>query len=90
MLTTSEVCERAKVTRQTLSRWCRAGLCPAPVKLGPRCLRFRREAIDNWLSAGGVRSHVAGVVGFDSAWLPGDDRMADAETAAEVASDETE
>lgn len=84
MLTTSQVCERAKVTRQTLARWCRAGLCPAPKKLGKRTLRFRKSDIDNWLSSGGVRLHQSGAVPFQSAWIP-DEPMADTETLAEVA-----
>lgn len=83
MLTTSQVCERAQVTRQTIARWVRMGLMPAPVRLGPRALRFRKSDIEGWLSSGGVRLHQSGLMPSLSAWIP-DEPMVDAETLAAI------
>jgi predicted DNA-binding transcriptional regulator AlpA len=80
MLTVQAVCDMAGVTRPTLARWIRLGLCPQPLKLGQRCLRFREGDIATWLGSGAVRGHVAGVVGFESAWVP--DPPTDAELQA--------
>lgn len=82
-MTVAEVCGAAKVCRATLGRWAKMGLCPSPVKLGPRCLRFRRADIEAWLCNGGVRLHQSGVVPFLSTWLP-DEPMATPETLAEL------
>lgn len=44
--TAPEVCERFKVSRGTLQRWIKAGFFPAPVKIGPRTIRFRSVDLD--------------------------------------------
>ncbi len=69
-LTVPEVCVLARISRPTLARWIRSGLSPAPVKLGPRSLRFSRAAIEQWLATGAVQFRQSGVVPFLSAWLP--------------------
>ncbi len=37
------------ITIATLDRWAKKGICPAPIKLGPRLVRYRRSEILAWL-----------------------------------------
>jgi excisionase family DNA binding protein len=50
LLTTSEVCERLRVTRQTVWRWRKAGLLPAIVIGGT--VRFKAVDVDALLLPG--------------------------------------
>jgi len=49
-MTSDEVAARAKVTVRTLRNWAKAGIGPAPVKLGPRVVRYRKDEVDAWLA----------------------------------------
>ena len=44
-----EVCERIGVKRTTIWKWCKAGIFPAPVQLGPRAVGWRVKAVDDWV-----------------------------------------
>ena len=50
-LTATEVCERlpVSVSVQTLRRWRKAKLFPAPYRIGGRRVAFREEDIAEWL-----------------------------------------
>lgn len=37
---------------RTWWRWSRSGIAPAPVKIGASAVRFRRDEILDWISAG--------------------------------------
>jgi predicted DNA-binding transcriptional regulator AlpA len=48
-LTAAQVCDRLQVCRETMDRMVRAGLLPAPIKLGPgrnSPIRFETEALN--------------------------------------------
>ena len=51
LLTTDQVCDSLQITRQTLAAWVGHGVFPAPLRIGPRSLRWRRDAIERWLRA---------------------------------------
>jgi len=87
MMSVADVCESAGVTRQTIARWVRRGIMPSPVRLGPRCVRWPRDVIEQWLRNGAVRVHASPIGPLASTWLP-DEPMADSETLAAL--DETE
>jgi excisionase family DNA binding protein len=50
LLTTSEVCAIARVTRDTVARWARTGQLPVAFKLPGGQFRFRRSDVDRLLA----------------------------------------
>ena len=38
-----------QVSRRTLDRWVRDGVCPKPIWLSPGCVRFRESDVLEWL-----------------------------------------
>ena len=38
------------VSRATLYKWLRSGVFPAPVRLGPRAVGWRRPDVERWLA----------------------------------------
>jgi len=65
MLTGPQVAQRLGVHRVTLQRWIRAGLFPAPVRIGPRTVRFREADIEA-IEKSGLPSSCTG--GMESGW----------------------
>ena len=51
LLTTDDLVSSLRITRQTLAAWVAHGTFPAPLRIGPRSLRWRRDAIERWLRA---------------------------------------
>jgi prophage regulatory protein len=49
LMTRAEVLALMRVSAPTLKRWVRAGVFPAPLKVGPNTLRWRRSEIDDHL-----------------------------------------
>jgi excisionase family DNA binding protein len=50
ILTTKELCERLKISRQGLQQWRDKGLMPQPLKPpGGRTIRWRWSDIEAWL-----------------------------------------
>ena len=52
LLTIPELCDRWKITRQTLARWARLGIAPPAICLGPRCTRYRADDVEAFEAAG--------------------------------------
>ena len=79
LLTTSEVCEGFRISRDTLQRWVRLGIAPRPVQLGPRCLRFRRTEIEAMEMRGGslAAAERFGCGGRAAFWSPEIDKQPD-------------
>ena len=50
LITMAEICDLYQVTRYTVRRWCKAGLLPAPLRIG-RSLRWRPDQIEAALKA---------------------------------------
>lgn len=51
ILTTKELCQRLKISRQGLQKWRDKGLMPLPLKApGGRTIRWRWSEIEAWLS----------------------------------------
>ena len=50
MLRKAEVLSRCGVSYTTVWRWVRSGRFPAPVKIGPRAVRWRESEIEAWLA----------------------------------------
>ena len=46
LLRRAEVCEELAISTATLYRRLKDGTIPEPVRLGPRCSRWRQEEID--------------------------------------------
>lgn len=62
LLRKAAVAARCDVHFATLDRWIKAGLFPAPTRLGPKTLVWRTSTVATWLAArereataGGVR-----------------------------------
>lgn len=51
LLTQREVAEMLKVAVRTLERWRQDGSGPPFVRVGPRAIRYRRTAVEQWLEA---------------------------------------
>jgi excisionase family DNA binding protein len=53
-LTIADLAAMLRVDRRTVERWASSGRIPtsARVQLGPRAVRYRREAIEQWIAAG--------------------------------------
>jgi len=49
LLTTAEVAGLLHCHERTLRRWCKAGVVPAPVRVGS-VVRWRRAEIEKWMS----------------------------------------
>ena len=49
LLTMKEVVIFTGLSRASVYRRVRDGSFPKPVQVGPRCVRFRREEVENWL-----------------------------------------
>ena len=47
-LTCKEVLARYKLYRSTMYRWIKDGLFPAPIQLGPRCVRWKLADLEKW------------------------------------------
>lgn len=54
LMTSAEVSERLRVSRSTLERWRFEGRAPAPIKLGPRTVRYRRSDVDRLVGSADV------------------------------------
>lgn len=52
LLDKSELCKLLRVGVETIERLEQEGRIPAPVKLGPRTKRWRRDEISAWIEAG--------------------------------------
>ena len=50
LLDYDDVASLCDVSTQTLRRWWRQGLMPAPRRFGRRLVRWRREVIEQWIS----------------------------------------
>lgn len=46
-LTDKQLADRWSVSRDTIWRWKRAGLIPAPIKIGPNTTRWKLEEIED-------------------------------------------
>ena len=51
LLTAEQVAELLSVHVMTVRKWADAGRLPPPVRIGPRAVRWRSEAIDRWVDA---------------------------------------
>ena len=51
ILRPAEVAETLGVHRSTLWRWRQRGDFPAPLRLGPNAVGFRRSAIEAWIES---------------------------------------
>ena len=51
LLTVNDLVSTLRITRQTLAAWVAHGTFPAPLRVGPRSLRWRRNDIERWLRA---------------------------------------
>ena len=51
LLTVDDLVSSLRITRQTLAAWVGHGTFPAPLRIGPRSVRWRRDAIERWLRA---------------------------------------
>ena len=60
LLTRQDVERRFRIARTTVYRLMRAGEFPAPIRIGPRAVRWRASELDEWL-AGRPRSHGDGI-----------------------------
>ena len=49
LLRQRDVLDLLQVSRATLTNWRKDGNFPAPRKLGPRVLAWRREDVDAWI-----------------------------------------
>ena len=47
-LSERQLCARLGVSRTTLWRWMKDGHLPHSVQIGPRCVRWRLEDIEQW------------------------------------------
>jgi len=54
-LTTTDICNLYQITRFTVRRWVRAGLLPAPIRMG-RALRWNPEEIEAALKTAAERN----------------------------------
>ena len=57
LLTLRQVQERCQLGKSTVYRWVLQGSFPAPVKLGPKSIRWKSGDVDGWIAglpAGGV------------------------------------
>lgn len=50
VLRRKEVERITSVSRSTLYAWCRRGLFPRPIQLGPRAVGWRAEEVHAWLA----------------------------------------
>ena len=51
LLRKDEVCQRLKISEPTLYRRVRDGDVPAPLRIGPRCSRWRADEIDEFVES---------------------------------------
>ena len=49
MLTIGEMAETSNCTRQSIRRWHRAGIIPAPIRCGRRAVRWRASEVVKFL-----------------------------------------
>ena len=61
LLTTREVAELLRVSKETTLRWHRSGKLPGGRRLGSNVLRFNRDELEAWLEAQREPPEVAGV-----------------------------
>ena len=50
-LTDAQVAELLNITSRTTLRWRRDGDGPPFVRIGPRCVRYKRSDLDAWIAA---------------------------------------
>jgi predicted DNA-binding transcriptional regulator AlpA len=50
-LTPAQLAADLQVSKRTLSRWVKQGVCPRPLWLAPGTIRFRQSDITRWLAA---------------------------------------
>lgn len=48
-VTSDEICDALRITRQTLSSWIARGHFPAPRRFGRRLLRWPAEVVNEWI-----------------------------------------
>ena len=53
LMTADEVADHLQIDIRTLQRLVHEGAVPAPLRIGGRIPRWRREDVDAWLAAGG-------------------------------------
>lgn len=51
LLKVNEVIETVQISRSRIYRMIAAGDFPAPVKIGPKSIRFRDSDVDEWLES---------------------------------------
>ena len=49
MLTIEEMAEKFKCSKQSIRRWHRAGIIPAPIRCGRRAIRWRESEVVKYL-----------------------------------------
>jgi len=52
LLTVNDVAKLLSAGRRTICRWAQIGRMPEPVKLGRRCVRWRRADLLDWIDRG--------------------------------------
>lgn len=55
MLKTADVLQLLGVSRPTLTKYCRLGIFPKPLKL-MGVLRWQAEVVEDWITSGGAKS----------------------------------
>lgn len=56
----TEVLERLDVSEATLYRWLGDGSFPAPIKVGPRSVRWKESDFEKWITSRPVPSYGEG------------------------------
>jgi prophage regulatory protein len=51
IITQAEVEHLTSASRTTLWRWCRKGIFPSPLRIGPRRIGWSRRAVEQFLAA---------------------------------------
>ena len=47
-LSRQQICHNLQISKQSLWRWCKTGMFPKPVKLGPRSIAWRESDVTAW------------------------------------------
>lgn len=50
LMTSKDICRLCQITRFTIPPWVKAGLLPAPIRMG-RCLRWNPDEVEAFLKA---------------------------------------
>ena len=49
LLTMNQVIDRVPISKPTVYAYIKAGIFPAPIRIGPKSIRFLTDEIDAWL-----------------------------------------